>query len=65
VSPELAQTGEDLPVKDISRHGRPALLLLSQLESCNWNVTAAAQNLGISRMTLYRRMKQHGIQPPR
>jgi transcriptional regulator of acetoin/glycerol metabolism len=52
-------------VKDISRHGRPALLLLSQLESCNWNVTAAAQNLGISRMTLYRRMKQHGIQPPR
>ena len=65
VHPELAQTGENLSVKDISRHGRPAVLLLSQLESCNWNVTAAAQNLGISRMTLYRRMKQHGIQPPR
>ncbi len=63
--PEPPEAGEDSPVKDISRHGRPALLLLSHLESCNWNVTAAAQTLGISRMTLYRRMKQHGIQPPR
>ena len=65
VHSESAQAGEDLPPRDLSRHGRPALLLLKQLESCHWNVTAAAQNLGISRMTLYRRMKQHGIQPPR
>ncbi|MEO0315139.1 MAG: hypothetical protein RI928_1595 [Pseudomonadota bacterium] len=63
--PEPAQTAEHLPVKDLSRDGQPAQLLLKQLESCHWNVTAAAQNLGISRMTLYRRMKQHGIQPPR
>ena len=63
--PEPPEAGEDSPVKDISRHGRPALLLLRHLESCNWNVTAAAQAMGISRMTLYRRMKQHGIQPPR
>ena len=54
-----------LIARDLSRHGKQAVELLGELESCQWNVTAAAQNLGISRMTLYRRMKQHGITPPR
>ena len=65
VNPESKGDGAELPPKDLSRHGPQAVSLLSELQSCHWNVTAAAQNLGISRMTLYRRMKQHGIQPPR
>ncbi len=65
VNPEPKGDGAGLPPKDLSRHGPQAVSLLSELQSCHWNVTAAAQNLGISRMTLYRRMKQHGIQPPR
>ena len=65
VNPEPKGDDAGLPPKDLSRHGPQAVSLLSELQSCHWNVTAAAQNLGISRMTLYRRMKQHGIQPPR
>ena len=65
VNPDPEGTSEDTTPKDISLHGPQARSLISALKSCQWNVTAAAQNLGISRMTLYRRMKQHGIQPPR
>jgi len=65
VNPDPVNRVSDLPVKDLSVHGPRAMALLNELRSCHWNVTAAAQNLGISRMTLYRRMKQHGIMPPR
>ena len=61
----LNDPNSPLIARDLSRHGKQAMELLGELESCQWNVTAAAQNLGISRMTLYRRMKQHGITPPR
>jgi transcriptional regulator of acetoin/glycerol metabolism len=65
VNPDLNDPNSPLVARDLSRHGKQAMELLGELESCQWNVTAAAQNLGISRMTLYRRMKQHGITPPR
>lgn len=65
VNPQPDGTSAQLPPGDLSRHGPQAIVLLNELQSCHWNVTAAAHNLGISRMTLYRRMKQHGIQPPR
>ena len=65
VNPNLNDPDSPLIARDLSRHGKQAMELLGELESCQWNVTAAAQNLGISRMTLYRRMKQHGITPPR
>jgi transcriptional regulator with PAS, ATPase and Fis domain len=40
---------------------------LSQLlERCGWNVARAAAELGVSRMTLYRRLQRHGLaRPPR
>jgi transcriptional regulator of acetoin/glycerol metabolism len=65
VNPDLNDPDSPLIARDLSRHGKQAQELVSVLESCQWNVSAAAQNLGISRMTLYRRMKQHGVTPPR
>jgi transcriptional regulator of acetoin/glycerol metabolism len=35
--------------------------LLQALHAVNWNKSAAAQSLNWSRMTLYRKMAQHGI----
>ncbi|SVB42002.1 uncharacterized protein METZ01_LOCUS194856, partial [marine metagenome] len=31
------------------------------LERTNWNMTTTARQLGISRMTLYRKLDQHGL----
>ena len=38
--------------------------LLQALRAAQWNVSAVARTLGLSRMTLYRRMKRAGIVPP-
>jgi sigma-54 dependent transcriptional regulator, acetoin dehydrogenase operon transcriptional activator AcoR len=39
--------------------------LLQAIESCNGNLTRTAEQLGMSRNTLYRKMKRHGIAPVR
>ncbi len=39
--------------------------LLSVLEDMHWNVSRVAKSLGLSRNTLYRRMKRYGINPSR
>ncbi|EXJ15934.1 sigma-54-dependent Fis family transcriptional regulator [Imhoffiella purpurea] len=39
--------------------------LLELLEDARWNVSRVAKNLGLSRNTLYRRMKRYGIEPAR
>ena len=38
--------------------------LLAQLRAARWNITDVARGLGVSRMTLYRRMKRWGIVSP-
>ena len=35
--------------------------IVAGLERTNWNMTTTAQQLGISRMTLYRKLDQHGL----
>ena len=43
----------------------PDAALLSQyLRAARWNVSAVARQLGITRMTLYRRMERYGIESP-
>jgi transcriptional regulator of acetoin/glycerol metabolism len=49
----------DSPVLDGER-----TLLLTAIESSRWNMTHAAERLGISRNTLYRKIKQFGIPLP-
>jgi sigma-54 dependent transcriptional regulator, acetoin dehydrogenase operon transcriptional activator AcoR len=44
--------------------GNDAALLLSYLRAGQWNVSAVARQLGIARMTVYRRMKRYGIESP-
>jgi transcriptional regulator of acetoin/glycerol metabolism len=41
-----------------------AQLLLQYLRAARWNVSAVAHQLGVSRMTVYRRMKRWGIHEP-
>ena len=41
-----------------------AKLLKEALDECNWNKKEAARRLGISRNTLYRKLKKYQINPP-
>jgi transcriptional regulator of acetoin/glycerol metabolism len=40
-------------------------VLVTALEACGWNIVEAAARLGISRMTLYRRLARYGLSRPR
>jgi len=39
-------------------------LLQETMEACGWNKKAAAQRLGISRSTLYEKLRKYEIKPP-
>ena len=52
----------ETPVIGTSNGGPEALL--QALRAAQWNVSAVARQMGLSRMTLYRRMKRAGIVPP-
>jgi transcriptional regulator of acetoin/glycerol metabolism len=41
-----------------------AMLLLQYLRAARWNISAVAHQMGLSRMTVYRRMHRWGIRPP-
>jgi transcriptional regulator of acetoin/glycerol metabolism len=62
--PETAATAEcqaELNALDVAQRGA----LLRVLEAMHWNVSRVAKSLGLSRNTLYRRMKRYGINPAR
>ncbi|MGN8275664.1 sigma-54-dependent Fis family transcriptional regulator [Pseudomonas sp. SMV71] len=44
--------------------GEESRRLLDTLRRHRWNISAAATDLGISRSTLYRKMKKHGVVAP-
>jgi sigma-54 dependent transcriptional regulator, acetoin dehydrogenase operon transcriptional activator AcoR len=59
--PPPENLGAELNALDLAE--RDALLRV--LEETHWNVSLVAKNLGLSRNTLYRRMKRYGINPAR
>ncbi len=61
VSPQEPESSDDknLELSVLGMAEREAILL--NLEKCRWNVTLAAQNLKISRNTLYRKMNNLNI----
>jgi len=56
-------TTQPRPANPLDAAERDAVL--RELESGHWNVTRVASRLSVSRNTLYRKMKQYGIKPPR
>jgi len=38
--------------------------VLKELENCKWKVSAAADELGLARATMYRKMKKYNLIPP-
>ncbi|MEJ2366904.1 MAG: sigma 54-interacting transcriptional regulator [Acidobacteriota bacterium] len=39
-------------------------LIVKTLESCGWRINKTAQRLGVSRVTLWRKMKEYAVQKP-
>ena len=55
-APDPATSNDGTPLEVAERAA-----LLSTIEKHRWNMSSAAQQLGISRNTLYRKIKRHGI----
>lgn len=51
---------------DFDPHHLPpeGMLLMQYLRAASWNLSAVARQIGVSRMTLYRRMARYGIRSP-
>ena len=52
------------PSPDATALPAQAQLLLQYLRAARWNISAVAHQLGVARMTVYRRMKRWGIREP-
>jgi transcriptional regulator of acetoin/glycerol metabolism len=61
VAPDAAATALAGPASSLPGE---AQLLLQYLRAAGWNVSAVAHQLGVARMTVYRRMKRWGLREP-
>jgi transcriptional regulator of acetoin/glycerol metabolism len=66
----LARAQADEPGAEAQLFGNPLACaerkaILAELDALRWNVTKVAAKLGLSRNTLYRKMRRYGIKPPR
>ncbi|MNV48810.1 DNA-binding transcriptional regulator DhaR [compost metagenome] len=52
----MLEAGAGAPLEDAERQA-----LLATLEAKHWHLTRVAEHLGISRNTLYRKLRKHGI----
>jgi two-component system response regulator HydG len=59
LTPSLAVAGTQSTIME-----NEAKLLKKVLDECGWNKKQAAKQLGISRNTLYRKLKKYRINPP-
>jgi sigma-54 dependent transcriptional regulator, acetoin dehydrogenase operon transcriptional activator AcoR len=57
---------EQAKEEDFDPHRLPpeGMLLMQYLRAASWNLSAVARQIGVSRMTLYRRMSRYGIKSP-
>jgi sigma-54 dependent transcriptional regulator, acetoin dehydrogenase operon transcriptional activator AcoR len=55
-APQVAEDPHRLPPE--------GMLLMQYLRAASWNLSAVARQIGVSRMTLYRRMSRYGIRSP-
>jgi transcriptional regulator of acetoin/glycerol metabolism len=62
--PASSETRPASAWQSAGEHPGEAVLLLQYLRAAHWNVSAVARQLGLSRMTLYRRMRRFGIVSP-
>ncbi|MEL6343671.1 MAG: sigma-54-dependent Fis family transcriptional regulator [Myxococcota bacterium] len=62
--PEIKETPAAAPL-NVARQTSERAALLHTLEACSWNVSKAAVQLGISRSTAHRKMRQFEIRRPR
>ncbi len=58
-APEEVVAGTGKTLREIERRQVAAIL-----DECGWNITRAAETLGIDRVTLYNKMRRYGIQRP-
>ncbi len=66
-APSMAtQEAPPLIDDDFDLHHLPpeGMLLMQYLRAASWNLSAVARQIGVSRMTLYRRMARYGIKSP-
>ena len=65
VAPQKSEARSNTPAIDTSSVKTLKELeyeaIVAGLDRTNWNMTTTAQQLGISRMTLYRKLDQHGL----
>ncbi len=54
-------TAQKVREKSTNLNGQEQQLIITVLQECNWNQSAAARKLGITRNTLRYRIKKHGI----
>jgi transcriptional regulator of acetoin/glycerol metabolism len=65
----LAELPDALLARSAAQPALPTLpaeaqLLLQYLRAARWNISAVAHQMGVTRMTIYRRMKRWGLQEP-
>jgi DNA-binding NtrC family response regulator len=60
-APRPGRAGTTAQTLDEAAMGAEQELLLAKLDECGWNFAASAQQLGVSRMTFYRRLQKWGI----
>jgi transcriptional regulator of acetoin/glycerol metabolism len=64
LAPPGASIGPADPMAAPSTLPAEAQLLLQYLRAARWNVAAVAHQMGVARMTIYRRMKRWGLHEP-
>ncbi|KND59474.1 Transcriptional activator of acetoin dehydrogenase operon AcoR [Candidatus Burkholderia verschuerenii] len=66
IQTEMQTDAPALIADDFDPHRLPpeGMLLMQYLRAASWNLSAVARQIGVSRMTLYRRMSRYGIKSP-